>query len=67
MAQDVYKKRKSEVEQMNGLIVEKGIETNIQTPYHNAIVEVMKDVDAGIVEPSKELADRVLKIAQQNQ
>ena len=52
---------------MNGLIVEKGIETNIQTPYHNAIVEVMKDVDAGIVEPSKELADRVLKIAQQNQ
>ncbi len=26
MAQDVYKQRKSEVEQMNGLIVEKGKE-----------------------------------------
>jgi|TARA_B100001971_G_scaffold174943_1_gene168455 ketopantoate reductase len=40
MAQDVYKQRKSEVEQMNGLIVEKGKENNIPSfhlgPTHNS-------------------------------
>ena len=46
MAQDVTKGRKSEIEQMNGYIVEKGRERNVATPVNEAVVRLMKEIEA---------------------
>ena len=61
MAQDVHKGRKSEVDFMNGLICEKGRETGVATPYHDAIVEAMRLVDDKTVAPGPENVDRVIR------
>ena len=61
MAQDVHKGRKSEVDFMNGLICEKGRETGVATPYHDAIVEAMRLVDSKAIAPGPENVDRVIR------
>ena len=61
MAQDVHKGRKSEVDFMNGLICEKGRETGVATPYHDAIVEAMRLVDSKDVAPGPENVDRIIR------
>ena len=61
MAQDVHKGRKSEVDFMNGLICEKGLETGVPTPYHDAIVEAMRLVDSKDVAPSPENVNRIVR------
>ena len=63
MAQDVIKGRKSEIEQMNGYIVEKGRERNVATPVNEAVVRVMKEIEAGEATPDTSQAERVLSAA----
>ena len=63
MAQDVIKGRKSEIEQMNGYIVEKGRERNVATPVNEAVVRVMKEIEAGEATPDLSQVERVLSAA----
>ena len=63
MAQDVTKGRSTEIEYMNGFIVEKGREVDIPTPVNAAVVEVVKGVDAGTVKPDPSNVERVLSKA----
>ena len=63
MAQDVIKGRKTEIEHMNGYIVERGREAGIPTPVHAAIVEVVRDIEAGRLAPDPANVERVLNMA----
>jgi 2-dehydropantoate 2-reductase len=63
MAQDVTKGRKTEIEFMNGYIVDRGREAGVPTPVNAAIVEVVKDIDAGRIKPDPSNVERVLAAA----
>ena len=63
MAQDVTKGRKTEIEHMNGYIVERGREAGIPTPVQAAIVQVVKDIEAGRLAPDPANIERVLGMA----
>ena len=52
MAQDVAKGRRSEIDAMNGLIVEQGLAASVPTPVNSAIVDVMRRIDAGNLAPN---------------
>ncbi|MBT3435083.1 MAG: 2-dehydropantoate 2-reductase, partial [Nitrospinaceae bacterium] len=51
MAQDVVKGRHTEIEYMNGYTVQRGREVGVPTPVGAAIVEVVKQIDAGTLKP----------------
>lgn len=59
MAQDVAKGRRSEIDAMNGLIVEQGLAADVPTPVNSAIVDVMRRIDAGCLAPSASNLDLV--------
>jgi len=61
--QDIVKGRRTEIDYINGLVAEKGDEAGIPTPTHKALVQVVKDVERGIVVPSPNLVDRVFELA----
>ena len=61
MAQDVKKGRHSEIDFMNGLICSKGREVGIPTPFNDAIVEAMHDIDGGSLKPDPSTVDRIIK------
>ena len=63
MAQDVVKGRQTEIEYMNGYTVQRGREVSIPTPVSAAIVEVVKQIDAGTLKPDPSNVDRVLGLA----
>lgn len=63
MAQDVTKGRRTEVDYMNGYLVQKGREIGIPTPVNAAIVEVVRMIDSGEIEPHPDNVERVLGIA----
>lgn len=46
MLQDVSKKRKTEIERINGAIVSKGLEYGIATPYNDCITRLIKALEA---------------------
>jgi len=52
MGQDIQKRRRTEVDFINGLVAEKGAELGIPTPVNRAMVEAVKRVELGQVEPS---------------
>jgi 2-dehydropantoate 2-reductase len=52
MGQDIFKGRRTEIEFINGLVVEKGTELGIPTPANEAMVAAVKRVERGEVEPS---------------
>jgi 2-dehydropantoate 2-reductase len=52
LLQDVGKGRKTEVEHLNGLIVRRGQEASIPTPINKAIIGLVKEVEAGRLNPS---------------
>jgi len=60
MAQDVVKGRMTEIDYMNGYVVEQGREAGIETPVSAATTKAVRAIDAGTLEPAPELADRVL-------
>lgn len=47
MLQDIERGRKTEIEYLNGYIVKKGAQVNVPTPVNEAIVEMVKEVEAG--------------------
>jgi 2-dehydropantoate 2-reductase len=63
MAQDVKKRRRSEIDHMNGLVSAKGREVAVPTPFNDAIVDAMHGVDDGSLPPGPSLVDRVLQAA----
>ena len=52
MAQDVIKGRRTEIDYMNGHVVAKGKEAGVPTPVSSAVVEVVREIDAGTRKPS---------------
>ena len=54
MAQDVIKGRRSEIDYMNGHVVAKGREMGVPTPVSAAVVQPMREVDAGTRKPAPE-------------
>ena len=52
MGQDIFKGRRTEIDFINGLVVEKGAELGIPTPVNRAMVEAVKRVERGEIEPS---------------
>ena len=63
MAQDVSKGRRSEVDYMNGHISCKGQEAGVPTPYNDAIVQVMHQIDQRTLQPDAANVDLVLRAA----
>jgi 2-dehydropantoate 2-reductase len=47
MAQDVAKGRPTEIDYMNGFVVEKGREKGVPTPVSAAVVETVREIDRG--------------------
>lgn len=52
MGQDIFKRRRTEIDFINGLVVEKGAELGIATPVNQAMVDAVKRVEQGRAEPS---------------
>ena len=63
MAQDVKKERHSEIDFMNGLICQKGLEVGILTPFNDAIVDAMHGIDDGSLKPDPSTVQRILHAA----
>ncbi len=55
MAQDVAKGRRTEIEFMNGFIVEQGARVGRAAPSHQALVEAVKRVERGELAPSPDV------------
>jgi 2-dehydropantoate 2-reductase len=55
MAQDIQKGRKTEIGELNGLIVQKAKETGCAAPTHARIVEIVRQVERGAASPRPEL------------
>ena len=60
MAQDVKKGRRSEIDYMNGLVSLKGLEVSVPTPFNDAIVDAMHEIDGGSLLPDASNVDRIL-------
>ena len=54
MGQDILKGRRTEINFMNGLIIEKGKELGIPTKCHVGILKAVRNVERGLVKPSPE-------------
>lgn len=54
MAQDMAKGRRTEIDEMNGLIAAKGVEAGVRAPTHEALVQIVKNVEAGRIAPRPE-------------
>ena len=55
MAQDIIKGRRTEIEQMNGLIARKGAEIGVPAPSHEKLTATVLKVERGEVRPSPSL------------
>src|SRR5215470_7087168 len=63
MAQDVAKGRQTEIDYMNGFVVDKGRETGVPTPVSAAVVETVREIDRGQRKQSPENIGVTLKRA----
>jgi 2-dehydropantoate 2-reductase len=63
MAQDVIKGRRTEIDYMNGFVVDKGREVGVVTPVSSAVVEIVREIDAGTRRPSPEHIEIALRRA----
>jgi 2-dehydropantoate 2-reductase len=55
MAQDIQKGRRTEIGELNGLIVRKAKEAGCAAPTHERIVEIVRGVERGEISPRPEL------------
>jgi len=53
MGQDMQKGRRTEIEFLNGFIVEKGKEVGVPTPANAALTDIVKRVERGELQPDK--------------
>ena len=58
MAQDMIKGRRTEIEQMNGLIARKGAEIGVPAPSHVRLTELVLKIERGELKPSAEHLQR---------
>jgi 2-dehydropantoate 2-reductase len=63
MAQDVIKRRRTEIELMNGHVMNKGREVGVPTPVTDVIVDIVRGIDAGTREPGPATIDEALRRA----
>lgn len=63
MAQDVAKGRPTEIDEMNGFIVAQGLTRGAPTPVSTAVVNLVRDIDRGIRQPSPNNIPEVLAVA----
>jgi 2-dehydropantoate 2-reductase len=63
MAQDVAKGRPTEIDYMNGYVVEQGRKKGVPTPVSEAVVDIMHEVDRGTRKQAAENIGLVLKRA----
>ena len=63
MAQDVKKGRRSEIDYMNGTVVQKSREVDVPTPFNDAIIDAMHGIDDGSLTPGSSNVDRILQAA----
>jgi 2-dehydropantoate 2-reductase len=63
MAQDVIKKRRTEIEYMNGHVLAKGREAGVRTPVTEVVVDIVRGIDAGTREPGPATIDEALRRA----
>jgi 2-dehydropantoate 2-reductase len=61
--QDIVKGRRTEIDFLNGLVTSRGDEAGVPAPTHRAVVEVVKAVEAGSLEPSPALVEKVWELA----
>jgi 2-dehydropantoate 2-reductase len=52
MAQDIGKGRRTEIDFMNGYIVDKGRMLGIPTPSHEKLVDLVRKIERGEIEAS---------------
>ena len=63
MAQDVVKGRPTEILQMNAFVCDQGGLVNVDTPVNEAMVNVVKAIDAGELESGFDNVELVLSSA----
>ena len=63
MAQDVAKGRPTEIDYMNGFVVDKGREAGVPTPVSAAVVETVREIDRGQLKQAAENIGVTLKRA----
>ena len=51
LAQDLAKGRRTEIDYLNGYVIQKGREAGIPTPFNEAVVNLTKQVESGVLEP----------------
>ena len=64
MAQDVMKGRLTEIEYLNGFVSQKGKEMGIETPYSDAVTQVLKAVESGEFEVGINNVEKVKNIVE---
>jgi len=55
MGQDILKGRRTEIDYINGLVVEKAREVGIATPANDGIIDAVRKIERGLARPSPEL------------
>jgi 2-dehydropantoate 2-reductase len=63
MAQDVIKRRRTEIEHMNGFVVARGREAGVATPVSEVVVDIVRGIDAGTREPGPATIEEALRRA----
>ena len=63
MAQDVIKRRRTEIDYMNGFVVAKGREASVPTPMSEVVVDIVRGIDGGTREPGPATIDEALRRA----
>ncbi len=64
MAQDVAKGRRTEIDYMNGHVVDEGRKAGVPTPVSGAVVDLVREIDAGARRPAPELLELALRRAE---
>jgi 2-dehydropantoate 2-reductase len=55
MGQDMVKGRRTEIEYLNGFVVDKGATIGIDAPANAALTDIVKRVERGEAQPSPDL------------
>jgi 2-dehydropantoate 2-reductase len=61
MGQDIRKKRRTEIDYINGFVADKGVEVGIETPANTAITQLVRRVERGEIAPSPEAIQPMVK------
>jgi len=63
MAQDVIKRRRTEIDYMNGFVIAKGREVGVPTPMSEVVVDIVRGIDSSTREPGPATIDEALRRA----